>query len=47
MYGHPSGVHVSPLIDFPWVVFEQASPVDSGEEATSVGEKLEVLGYMQ
>ena len=47
MYGHPNRVHVRPLVSVPWVVFEQAPPVDVGAEATSVTEKLEALGYVE
>jgi hypothetical protein len=47
MYGHPNRVHIGPLVDVPWVVFEQAPPVDAGVEATSVTEKLEALGYVE
>jgi hypothetical protein len=47
LYGHPSRVHVRPLVEVPWVVFEQAAPVSEGDTAESVSEKLEALGYVE
>jgi len=46
LYGHPNRVHVRPLVEVPWVVFEQAAPVSQAETAEGVEEKLEALGYV-
>lgn len=47
MYGHPNRVHIGPLVDVPWIVFKQPSPIDVKKRATSVTEKLEALGYVE
>lgn len=47
LYGHPNRVHVRSLVEVPWVVFEQATPVAEDEVARSVDEKLEALGYVE
>lgn len=46
LYGHPNRVHVGPLVDVPWVVFEQAAPATGDDAAEGVAEKLEALGYV-
>jgi hypothetical protein len=46
LYGHPNRVHVRPLVEVPWITFEQATPmVDSAAE--NAQEKLEALGYVE
>lgn len=45
MYGHPNGVHIRPLTEVPWVVFEQATP-SASEAPEDVEGKLEALGYV-
>jgi len=45
MYGHPNRVHVRPLTEVPWVVFQQAAPI-ADDTAGDVEEKLEALGYV-
>jgi len=47
MYGHPNRVHVGPLVDVPWVVFECPPSVEDDEAAEGVAEKLEALGYVE
>lgn len=47
LYGHPNRVHVRPLVEVPWVVFEQPAPVGREETAESVDEKLQALGYVE
>ncbi len=47
LFGHPNRVHVRPLTEVPWVVFEQASPVADDTTAEGVQEKLEALGYVE
>lgn len=47
LYGHPNRVHVRPLVEVPWVVFEQAPPMADGDAAEGVQDKLEALGYVE
>ncbi|MFC7196169.1 hypothetical protein ACFQL4_18545 [Halosimplex aquaticum] len=47
LYGHPNRVHVRPLVEVPWIVFEQAPPVEADDAADGVQEKLEALGYVE
>lgn len=46
LYGHPDHVHVRPLVEVPWVVFEQATPI-TDNAAEGVQAKLEALGYVE
>ena len=47
LYGHPNRIHVRPLVEVPWIVFEQAAPMTDDENPKSVQEKLEALGYVE
>lgn len=47
LYGHPNRVHLRPLVEVPWVVFERAAPMADNGGAESVQDKLEALGYVE
>lgn len=47
LYGHPNRIHLGPLVEVPWIVFEQADPIAEDEAASGVTEKLEALGYVE
>ncbi|MFB6298532.1 MAG: hypothetical protein ABEH56_08445 [Salinirussus sp.] len=47
LYGHPNRVHLRPLVEVPWVVFEQAPLTGAERTAEGAREKLEALGYVK